>query len=375
MSQKQQEWLISIDVGIKNLAMCVFSIEPETKKHDIEIWDVINISDAESASSMASEQPLVCSFVTTPNTKTSPTKRSRGSSMGKSLDAFFGVSSAQTPQHKQEQEQEQEQEKTCCGKPAKYFHNIDGGITFFCTVHAKKSNYVIPSATETPDFHYKTVKKMKAHELQEYFNRHPLLSMPTTHEKKKAKKEDLLGMVEKYIRSKCLQPIEPKIKNVAFINLVVLGRNMMKHLDHLLSRGFDKIRTIVIENQISPIAQRMSSLQGMLTQYFIMRVPGCNIVFASSANKLKVCLGDPGAGDTGASDSNTIAPPAPAKTGTGDKKAYSERKKKSIDICTKLISRDFPTKWLDVLNHHKKKDDMCDSFLQGMWYIGKVVSS
>ncbi len=374
-----EEWIISIDVGIKNLAICVFSRNISTKSNiNIEIWDVVNISVEDSSVANDSiADAHTCTFIAE-KAKEKNKSRTPGS---KGLREFFG--GAQT------HDVSPHAQPSCCGKPAKYFYKAlspqndhEPATKFFCKVHAKKSQYVIPSQTETPDFHLKTVKKMKLQELQEYFKRHPLLEIPTAEEGKKAKKEDLLDAITKFIRTKCLQPIEEfrtadattaskkPVKNVAFINLAVLGRNMMTNLDRILSRGFDRIRTVVIENQISPIAQRMSSLQGMLTQYFIMRVPGVvNIVFASSTNKLKVAAADDTHETTAVEEKSNTA--VASGGGIADKKAYVERKKKSIDICTKLITQKFPSKWLEVLNNHKKKDDMCDSFLQGMWYLGQ----
>ena len=53
--------------------------------------------------------------------------------------------------------------------------------------------------------------------------------------------------------------------------------------------GKDKIEldVVIIENQISTIASRMKTLQGMISQYFIMKgIP--SIEFISSINKLKI---------------------------------------------------------------------------------------
>lgn len=49
----------------------------------------------------------------------------------------------------------------------------------------------------------------------------------------------------------------------------------------------DKIDAILIENQIGNLAGRMNVLQGMISQYFIMRNI-TNIEFISATNKLKL---------------------------------------------------------------------------------------
>ena len=47
-----------------------------------------------------------------------------------------------------------------------------------------------------------------------------------------------------------------------------MGINLKK-MDELYKD--DDIDTVIIENQISPIANRMKTLQGMIAQYFIMK--------------------------------------------------------------------------------------------------------
>ena len=49
----------------------------------------------------------------------------------------------------------------------------------------------------------------------------------------------------------------------------------------------DNIHFVIIENQISPIANRMKTIQGMLAQFFIMKNDDIHIEFVSSSNKLK----------------------------------------------------------------------------------------
>ena len=54
-------------------------------------------------------------------------------------------------------------------------------------------------------------------------------------------------------------------------DLVEIGWNMKKHLDKIKDCTMKNIKYVLIENQISPIANRMKTIQGMLAQYFIMR--------------------------------------------------------------------------------------------------------
>ena len=81
----------------------------------------------------------------------------------------------------------------------------------------------------------------------------------------------------------------------------------------------------------------------MIAQYFIMRDVN-NIEFISAANKLKGHI--------------------------EGKTTYGERKKLSIEIVKNQLNDNIKLeKWIDIFNNHKKKDDLADSFLQGLWYL------
>ena len=58
-------------------------------------------------------------------------------------------------------------------------------------------------------------------------------------------------------------------QNSKDVNLITIGRNLKKKFDSLLN-GYN-LDIVLIENQISPIANRMKTLQGMISQYFIMK--------------------------------------------------------------------------------------------------------
>ena len=84
----------------------------------------------------------------------------------------------------------------------------------------------------------------------------------------------------------------------------------------------------------------------MIVQYFIMsNLDVQHIEFISASNKLKDC-------------------------DTKDKEKYIDRKKLGIAKCLGVISTDFRfNEHLNFFNEHKKKDDLSDAFLQGLWFI------
>jgi hypothetical protein len=168
-------------------------------------------------------------------------------------------------------------------------------------------------------------------------------------------------------------PVKPKKANYIYahdLDLITYGRNMMKHLDAILftessnGAGQAPIDMMIIENQISTLASRMKTLQGMITQYFIMKhIP--QIEFISASCKLKLFT------DVNLDHTSEEEICVDAST-------YADRKKSGILVCRSLgeISRkhhsDF-AKWMPVFENHKKKDDLADCFLQGLWRVHSAV--
>jgi hypothetical protein len=97
----------------------------------------------------------------------------------------------------------------------------------------------------------------------------------------------------------------------------------------------------------------MKTIQGMLAQYFIMRgVPNCKIEFISSANKLKLFL---------------------TKEKTEENAGeYKQHKRDSVHFTSQVLQQNENIScWQTHFDSSKKKDDLADAFLQGLWYIQK----
>ena len=158
-------------------------------------------------------------------------------------------------------------------------------------------------------------------------------------------------MINEYIEKTCFNPIS--VTNANKIDLVTIGENIKIKLDEiLLEEG--KIDYIIIENQISPIANRMKTVQGLITQYFIMRENYEHIEFISAINKLK---------EANQEKANKL------------ENSYNNRKKMGIAKCLEhLTNKPIFHPMLDYFNHHTKKDDLADSFLQGLWFIANKLS-
>jgi hypothetical protein len=102
------------------------------------------------------------------------------------------------------------------------------------------------------------------------------------------KRADIMKGFEDFVQKKCLEPVTAaKSKSAGDADLVSIGKKMREQFDKILETHKD-ITHVLIENQISPLANRMKTIQGMLSQYFIMVYDTISIEFISSANKLKI---------------------------------------------------------------------------------------
>ena len=138
-------------------------------------------------------------------------------------------------------------------------------------------------------------------------------------------------------RRKCLTPIkEEKVDS----SLVGMSISMTHIFDDLFKN--DNIECVLIENQISKIASTMKTIQGMITQYFVM-IKVEDIHYISSYNKLKLFV--------------------PSK-----KSDIQGEKNLGIECTLKELDKSQTQEWINYFNTHKK-DDLADSFLQGLWYI------
>lgn len=213
-----------------------------------------------------------------------------------------------------------------CNKPAKYYKNNE----YYCQTHAKKKEYEVPPE----NLREKLLKKMNLDLLLNMaieFN----ISIDKPHTKNK-----VLEKILEYKSTKYYDAVD-NVKANDF-NLVELGINLRDKLDNLLN--VSEIDLVLIENQISPIANRMKTIQGMIAQYLIMRGVN-NIVFYSASNKLKTFIG-------------------------GHKTTYSERKQLSVSYTIQILAKTITlNNWITFFSSHKKKDDLADSFLQGVSYL------
>lgn len=353
--------MVSFDIGIKNMAYCLFEVSPtpENPSFNVLDWNVIDLTETQNESQSA-ENTHICGCAL----KTKRAKDAR------------------------------------CGKKAKYYKNDE----YVCESHAKThTQYILPSKEYTLGY----FRKQKVESIAETYRALGLrkdaeanneqrrtsyspnetpggacseLRLPT--------KPEMIDEIVRYYEKRTFSEIRRPKKNANDANLLHIGWAIRRVLDTLAH--FRDITHVVIENQISPIATRMKTIQGMLAQYFIMKSSldsPVEIVFVSSSNKLRVRKDAESETDAKPRKAKKTAPTTPEKaepetmqiqtpataTATIQTPNYKQNKKDSVVLCREIISAN-PVlgKWsgnVEVGRGVSKKDDLADCFLQGIWYM------
>lgn len=322
----QNQRIISFDVGIKNMAYCIFNVDV-SQQNSLQIidWNVLNLMEKEEPLSFCN-----CSKVKTPK---KPAKKEK--KIVKLENVFIDSSNNNNSTN------------LLCEKPAKYKKNN----LFFCEKHAKsQSSYIIPKKQNS----LSQLKKKKIEDLnlicQEY--------KVNVGENVKNTKKYVLEKLEDFLNEHSLELVnQTKKHNAGDTDLITIGKNMKILLDQV--KEIECITHVIIENQISPLANRMKTIQGMLAQYFIMKNDRLNIEFVSSFNKLREF-----------SKNQTVYEKKESEQEKTEKQKYSQHKKDGVFYTTQIIEKNKSFScWEKILHESKKKDDYADCFLQGIWYL------
>jgi hypothetical protein len=164
----------------------------------------------------------------------------------------------------------------------------------------------------------------------------------------KAHYKQKLALKLKEIQLLPIKNLSAKIYPVAKIQLTLI-----KRLDQLLPMFLShSIEQVLVENQPAFKNPKMKSISSTLFDYFMIRCivdrplnNKINLVrFLSPSNKLKV------------NKDNTI-----------EVTKYKLTKKLAITYTVQLLATH--EHWLNFMQRKSKKDDLCDSFLQGLYYL------
>lgn len=130
-----------------------------------------------------------------------------------------------------------------------------------------------------------------------------------------------------------------------------------------------KANIVLIENQPSFKNPTMKSISISLYDFYLIRGILDKEITESTINKVKFMSPS---NKIKLADDGEIKKITLAKT-TNDAKAYKLTKDLSVKYTKELLSH-LPD-WLSFLNNQKKKDDLCDAFLQGAYYFEKNLLS
>ena len=138
-------------------------------------------------------------------------------------------------------------------------------------------------------------------------------------------------------------------------NIFHISQNLVKKLDEFkfIERN---ITDVIVENQPSLKNPTMKSIQMIVYSYFLVNgickedssIVGLEMI--NARNKLKVYKGEPIKCDI--------------------KETYKRNKFLAVKYCEKMITEE-EQKFIDLYNVSKKKDDLSDSYLQGIYYLNK----
>jgi len=303
--------ICSFDVGIVHLAFCIIKYRPK-KKHPFKIlsWKQIDLTD---------HKTHICCAVNSKNNKKC-TKKSKfvtganspevksfcGSHSKQCLKTYVPCSGGHTCEFFKKRKKEN------CGDKATF------KISFQKSVYSKKTNKKL------------TKKKTVTHYFcTKHLEKDKFISMEKV-KKRRANKVPIQDIQKKLLLKLCEE------------------KELLK-VDHM-----------VIENQPTLKNPRMKAIASTIFDYFLIRSyldskkSKCKIQkvqYMCPSNKLKV------------NKKNTLE----VLSKTKKKQKYKMTKELGIKYCKRLIKHD--KKNLQLLESYKKKDDLCDSFLQGCYYL------
>lgn len=236
--------IASFDIGIKNMAYCVASLDSSNQLIEIKKWGIINMIHEPPP-------PPICCY-RSHTIKSSPDGKCENRATLMRAGEFY------------------------CKK---HVSCVAGGGTKAFILGARD---------------IKSLKKKSMEGLKDFIKEHEM-EQPSS---PSLKKQQLLEHIEEQISKRYFIPAaqppaeEGNEKNGAAANdidLITVGRIMKSKLDEIFDAALcAQLTDVFIENQIGSIAMRMKTIQGMLTQYFIFVCPPeLQIKYISASLKLK----------------------------------------------------------------------------------------
>ena len=315
--------VLSFDVGIVNLAYCI--IKKNDDKFEILKWDIINIDDNKIVCNHNNRNKSLCGHNAKYNYNDINLCSAHYKSFIKTFDKEFSknfihekLNDKVDKEDKEDKENNIYIEKSCCVNRCKIMGNINYNNTHYC------------------DKHFEKIKK-------------------------------------EYIANNTPKKIKNQNSNYKSINN--LSNILFNKLD-ILKDDFLTVDEILIENQPSLLNPTMKTISSLLYSYFTLRgiidksITKSTISavhFISPQNKLKINKENTDKTlNTVKNIDNTENKETINKT-TLKRQEYLLTKDLGKQYCKKLIEKE--EKYIKILDSHKKNDDLCDSFLQGFYYL------
>jgi hypothetical protein len=350
--------IISFDVGIKHLAYCVLTTTttqtPPTEQqnqYQISDWQIINLLDTSEANVSKPITHTCCAnALSKTNAKTKP---------------------------------------KICQKKALYQTPIPhtGGpkgcldetqTNYFCKKHAEnhpqfKIPNLLPTKTEIAKMSIEDLRNLiqqietqnqntnpnqNTNQIQTFFQTQSE-KQNQNHKTKKA----CIEKIEQLKTTNFFQLIpQTKKQNASHTSMLVLCQSLYNKFNQLATQ-FENATHVVIENQLGSNATRMMILQGMITMYFTAHISKPIIAHVSSSHKLKYAV--------------SIIPHA-HQPKEREKTTYKEHKQNAVLYCEQILEmhNQSQTQMFKDLKKNKadekKRDDLADCFLQGLWYLSTI---
>lgn len=157
-------------------------------------------------------------------------------------------------------------------------------------------------------------------------------------------------------------PKKIKNQNSNYKSITNLSSHLFKKLDEF-KNDFLEVDEVLIENQPSLINPTMKTISALLYSYFTIRgiidkdltkskITGVH--FISPQNKLKI-------------NKETTDKTLNKDKDLKKREEYILTKDLGKKYCRCLVEKE--KEYTDILDSHKKNDDLCDSFLQGFYYL------
>jgi hypothetical protein len=295
------------DVGIKNLAFCI--INKNEKGFEIDKWEVINIVEDIT-------KPLTCC-----------SKIKSGA---------------------------------ICGKKAKYGGIINKEFFHYCKIHMNSHEALTDEDIEN--------EKLDENEEVCEFNSKCTKKCTYKINNKKYCTNHKNNIIKNIIKESQLKPIK-KQKKCTSLDPQLLGTKLTSALDNCVHiKDILSCDEIIIENQPPMLGFTIRHVASMLFHYFILRgvlekdknkTNITKVGFTSAINKLKI------------NDDNSIQVLFSAKKENNKSKVYKLTKQLGIKYASQIFENNKMDDCIKKLSLHTKKDDLCDCFLLGYYYLYK----